>query len=54
MECANSRWAGGKRHGEGTYHYSNGDSYSGSWADDQKAGVGKYTYARDGSTLEGT
>lgn len=44
----------GKRHGEGTFYYSNGDSYSGSWENDNKSGTGKYTYGKDGSTLEGT
>lgn len=33
----------GYRHGEGTYHYSNGDIYKGQWKWDKKHGHGVYT-----------
>ena len=38
----------GKRHGEGTFHYANGDSYSGWWKYGVKCGEGTYTYASTG------
>ena len=38
----------GRRHGEGTFHYQNGDSYSGWWKYGQKSGKGTYTYANTG------
>ena len=38
----------GKRHGEGTFTYQNGDKYSGWWQYGVKAGQGTYSYAKDG------
>ena len=38
----------GRRHGEGTFHYENGDSYSGWWKYGVKCGKGTYTYAKTG------
>lgn len=32
------------RHGEGTYHYSNGDRYKGQWKWNKMHGHGVYTY----------
>lgn len=33
------------RHGEGTYHYSNGDTYKGQWRWNNLHGYGFYTHA---------
>ena len=38
----------GRRHGEGTFHYENGDSYSGWWKYGVKCGQGTYNYAKTG------
>jgi hypothetical protein len=35
----------GKRHGQGTLTYVEGDDYTGAWFDDLQQGRGKYTYA---------
>lgn len=35
----------GKRHGEGTFKYGNGDIYSGQWQKGKKHGKGTYVYA---------
>jgi HAD superfamily hydrolase (TIGR01509 family) len=35
----------GKRHGQGTYTYANGDKYLGGWQDDKMHGQGTYTWA---------
>ena len=32
-------------HGEGVYHYANGNIYSGTWDNDEKHGPGKMTLA---------
>merc|ERR1712216_835345 len=34
----------GKRHGEGTMKYANGDVYSGMWKEGKKDGVGTYVF----------
>lgn len=36
----------GKRHGEGTFKYKNGDMYSGMWKEGKKHGQGTYVYAK--------
>ena len=41
------------KHGEGTYVYSNGDTYSGWWQFNKKHGQGGYTYAGSGMKLVG-
>lgn len=41
-----------RRHGFGTYDYSNGDKYIGNWKDDVRDGHGKYIWS-DGSSREG-
>ena len=35
---------GGKKHGKGTFTYTNGDKYLGEWKDDKKHGKGTFTY----------
>ena len=35
----------GKRHGQGTFTYANGDKYVGGWKDGESHGQGTYTYA---------
>lgn len=39
----------GKKHGKGSYFYSNGDSYKGNWMDDKKNGEGQYNYNNNSS-----
>lgn len=34
----------GKKEGQGTYKYYNGDIYIGEWVSDKKEGHGKYIY----------
>ncbi|ETO34814.1 hypothetical protein RFI_02273 [Reticulomyxa filosa] len=46
-------WQNNQRHGQGTYIYSNGDSYSGEWVNGVKNGFGIYTYFSDHSQLVG-
>ena len=36
-------WQEGKRHGQGTLTYPNGDTYVGAWQDDKRDGQGTYT-----------
>ena len=43
----------GRRHGEGTFTYENGDTYSGWWKYGVKCGKGTYTYASTGMRLFG-
>jgi len=38
----------GRRHGEGTFTYPNGDTYSGWWKYGAKYGKGTYNYAKSG------
>jgi hypothetical protein len=38
-------WKDGKRYGQGTYTYSNGDKYVGEFKDDKKHGQGTFTWA---------
>ena len=40
-------------HGTGKYTYTNGDTYVGPYVDDLKHGPGVYTWAEDGSTMNG-
>jgi hypothetical protein len=42
----------GKKHGQGTLSFENGDKYIGQWQNDQKHGRGTYVYA-DGDKYEG-
>ena len=42
----------GKREGQGTYFYSNGNRYEGEWKDDRKEGHGKF-YWKEGDCYEG-
>ena len=42
----------GRRHGIGTYKWTNGNSYSGEWADNAMNGFGTYEWA-DGRKYEG-
>ena len=35
----------GKRHGDGTYIWKNGEKYTGCWKDDQMEGNGQFSYA---------
>ena len=41
----------GKRDGQGTYKYMNGDEFKGEWKNDQKQ-IGKYTFST-GDEFEG-
>ena len=41
------------KHGQGTFHYQNGNVYVGSWFKDKKSGSGKMVYAQSGSVYEG-
>ena len=41
-----------KKHGQGTYSWSNGDKYVGEWEDNKKHGQGTWTLA-DGTKHEG-
>jgi hypothetical protein len=43
----------GKRHGQGTYTYANGDKYVGEWRDGKRHGQGILTYADGRPPLEG-
>lgn len=43
----------GKRHGQGTYTYANGDVYNGEWVDDKKHGQGIYQYRGYPCQLQG-
>jgi len=43
----------GKRHGEGTFKYANGDIYSGMWEKGKKHGKGTYVYATTKYTIVG-
>lgn len=38
----------GNRHGQGTYHYRNGDVYEGEWISGKRNGNGKITYYAGG------
>ena len=38
-------FAGGLRHGEGTYRFADGDVFAGSWVRGEKHGPGEYTWA---------
>ena len=42
----------GKRHGQGTYTWSNGEKYKGEWKDGKKNGRGTFYYT-DGKKFEG-
>jgi len=39
----------GKRHGQGRYTWTNGDSYEGEWREGKPNGLGKVTYGKGGS-----
>jgi len=43
----------GKRSGDGTFTYANGDTYVGQWQAGKKHGSGSYSYAKDGTKLIG-
>ena len=45
-------WKDGKKHGQGTYTWSNGDVYEGEWKDNNPNGQGTLTFP-DGTTYEG-
>jgi hypothetical protein len=49
MQGINSRYEGyvknGKKHGQGTLYFKNGDKYIGEWREDKKHGQGTYIYA---------
>lgn len=51
IEGINSRYEGyvknGKKHGQGTLYFKNGDKYVGQWQNDKKHGQGTYLYADD-------
>ena len=53
MISRKGEFARGKRHGQGTYTYPNGDAYTGRWANDLKNGQGVYTYAQMDVQKEG-
>lgn len=40
-------WEADKPHGQGTYTYPNGDTYSGAWVGGRKHGAGTYHFARE-------
>ena len=42
----------GKKHGEGTIHYYNGDKFIGEFKDGKKNGKGSFTYS-SGETISG-
>ena len=44
----------GKRHGQGTYTYANGDVHVGAWADDKKHGAGIYAVKAAPHQFSGT
>ena len=56
IEGINSRYEGyvknGKKHGQGTLSFKNGDNYVGQWHEDKKHGQGTYIYA-DGEKYVG-
>ncbi len=56
IEGINSKYEGyvknGKKHGEGTLSFKNGDKYIGRWREDKKHGQGTYIYA-DGDKYAG-
>ena len=56
IEGINSRYEGyvknGKKHGQGTLSFKNGDKYVGQWHEDKKHGQGTYIYA-DGEKYVG-
>jgi hypothetical protein len=39
----NGEYLGNRRHGKGTYHFSDGREYTGEWDHGEKCGQGKYT-----------
>lgn len=43
----------GKKDGEGTFEWTNGDRYIGSWRTDQRHGVGIYASKKDGTKKQG-
>jgi hypothetical protein len=43
----------GKRHGNGEYHWVNGDWYKGQWSNGKRTGQGTYYYASTGQTDTG-
>jgi hypothetical protein len=45
-------WKDDRKHGHGTYFYSDGSVYEGNWYQDMRQGWGRQTYA-DGSVYEG-
>merc|ERR1712194_398904 len=46
-------WSNGKRHGEGTFVYANGDVYCGGWSQGRKSGFGEYTFAESKYSFRG-
>ena len=42
-DCYEGDMKNGKRHGKGTCHYADGDTYVGNWIDNLPSGYGKYT-----------
>ena len=43
----------GLKHGQGSFHYANGDIYSGQWSSGKKHGNGTYYFAADASKIVG-
>lgn len=44
----------GKRHGRGEQVFANNDRFEGRWQNGLQHGTGKYVFADDGSTYEGS
>lgn len=47
-EIYEGEYLDGKRHGNGSYSYKNGDRYVGEWRHNEKHGIGRLTYAIEG------
>ncbi len=43
----------GRKHGQGTFYYSDGDKYVGQYEDDEKSGYGVYYFMDTGERYEG-
>lgn len=46
-------WKNDKRHGRGTYRYTNGDVYIGEWSADMRHGKGEYHYVDEDMVYTG-
>ena len=46
VEKYEGQFKDGKRHGQGTFFYANGDKYEGQFKDDLKNGLGTYEYVQ--------